>query len=203
MSNAVTVLRKIFGDEAVPEPVHAHVTRWREDAFAKGSYSYIAVDASGDDYDTLARPVKVDGQAAERLFFAGEHTIRDYPATVHGAFLSGLREAGRIRDTYAPLTTAAEDAAEAAAQNESGALVPPGGAGSAPPPQSSVAAGAADAMNAGWSAASSAELGGAAPRTSLESGTDGRSELLAKRKRNDESDAGSTDGAGKRRLADA
>ena len=28
----------------------------------------------------------------------GEHTIRNYPATVHGAFLSGLREGGRICD---------------------------------------------------------------------------------------------------------
>jgi len=35
-----------------------------------------------------------------RVFFAGEHTIRNYPATVHGAFLSGLREAGRIADQF-------------------------------------------------------------------------------------------------------
>lgn len=35
-----------------------------------------------------------------RLFFGGEHTIRNYPATVHGALLSGLREAGRIADQF-------------------------------------------------------------------------------------------------------
>lgn len=36
------------------------------------------------------------------LFFcyAGEHTIRNYPATVHGALLSGIREAARIADYY-------------------------------------------------------------------------------------------------------
>lgn len=39
-------------------------------------------------------------QPVPRLFFSGEHTIRNYPATVHGALLSGLREAGRIADQF-------------------------------------------------------------------------------------------------------
>lgn len=38
----------------------------------------------------MARPVSL------RLFFAGEATQREHPATVAGAYLSGLREAGRI-----------------------------------------------------------------------------------------------------------
>lgn len=32
------------------------------------------------------------------MVITGEHTIRNYPATVHGALLSGIREAGRIAD---------------------------------------------------------------------------------------------------------
>jgi [histone H3]-N6,N6-dimethyl-L-lysine4 FAD-dependent demethylase len=31
---------------------------------------------------------------------SGEHTIRNYPATVHGALLSGIREAARIAEYY-------------------------------------------------------------------------------------------------------
>ncbi len=60
---------------------------------------YVAVGSSGADYDTMAQPVSAHGQCAPTLFFAGEHTCRNYPATVHGAYLSGLREAARIVDT--------------------------------------------------------------------------------------------------------
>jgi len=91
------------------QPIEAVVTRWRTDEWTRGSYSYVAAGASGDDYDILAQPVTscsmptmppVVSETKPRLFFAGEHTNRQYPATVHGALLSGLREADRIAKTF-------------------------------------------------------------------------------------------------------
>ncbi|RMH16359.1 MAG: FAD-binding protein [Acidobacteria bacterium] len=83
------VLRTMAG-EAIPAPERLVATRWHRDPFAGGSYSFVPVGARGEDYEALAEPV------AGRLFFAGEATNRSYPATVHGAYLSGLREAKRI-----------------------------------------------------------------------------------------------------------
>lgn len=110
VGRCIAVLKGIFGNSAVPQPKETVVTRWRADPWARGSYSFVSVGSSGSDYDLLAAPVSPrstsgssdskDEKEMPRLFFAGEHTIRNYPATVHGAFLSGLREAGRIADFY-------------------------------------------------------------------------------------------------------
>jgi polyamine oxidase len=58
-------------------PVASIITRWRQDPFAFGSYSYLPPGASPADRAALG--ASVDG----RLFFAGEATSLDYPATVH------------------------------------------------------------------------------------------------------------------------
>lgn len=110
VGRCIAVLKGIFGNGSVPQPKETVVTRWRADPWARGSYSFVSVGSSGSDYDLLASPVippnptstNINQEQDElpRLFFAGEHTIRNYPATVHGAFLSGLREAGRIADYY-------------------------------------------------------------------------------------------------------
>ncbi|XP_037969685.2 lysine-specific histone demethylase 1A [Plutella xylostella] len=102
VGRCIAVLKSIFGHAAVPQPKECVVTRWRADPFARGSYSFVAVGSSGTDYDLLAAPVAGDTPGDNRLFFAGEHTMRNYPATVHGAFLSGLREAGRLADLLLP-----------------------------------------------------------------------------------------------------
>jgi monoamine oxidase len=66
------------------------VTRWGADRYARGSYSFLAVGSSPADQKALGEP------ASERLLFAGEATYPEHFATVHGAYVSGLREAHRI-----------------------------------------------------------------------------------------------------------
>ena len=62
---------------------------------AYGSYSSIAVGAlGGEEYDTLAENL------GGRVFFAGEHTTKKHPATMHGAFLSGHREVSPLYDVH-------------------------------------------------------------------------------------------------------
>lgn len=82
------VLRAMFGS-AIPDPTHMVRPRWERDPFALGSYAYIPVGAEPADMDIVAEPVG-------RIHFAGEATHRRHSGTVHGAMLSGLREAKRI-----------------------------------------------------------------------------------------------------------
>lgn len=84
-AEALDGLRACFG-HSVPEPEETHLTRWHADPFSRGAYSFIAAGATLDDRGRLAEP-------ADRLFFAGEACHARFPATVHGAYLSGVEAA--------------------------------------------------------------------------------------------------------------
>lgn len=88
VADAMSALRSMFGS-TIPEPSDYQLTRWKSDPFCLGSYSHLPPGALPEDRDTLAEPV------GTRLFFAGEATYSDFPSTVHGAYLSGVREAQR------------------------------------------------------------------------------------------------------------
>ena len=89
VSDAMAALGGMYGSN-IPAPVGHRITRWRKDPFAFGSYSYIPTEAHHGMRADLARPM------ADRLFFAGEATHREYPSTVHGAYLSGERAASEV-----------------------------------------------------------------------------------------------------------
>ncbi|AWI27418.1 flavin monoamine oxidase family protein [Streptomyces tirandamycinicus] len=77
----------------VPDPVAYLRTSWSADPFARCSYSYLAPSGLG----ARARAV-LAAPVAERLFFAGEATSSEAPATTHGALESGRRAAAQVTD---------------------------------------------------------------------------------------------------------
>lgn len=85
---ALAALSEMFGP--VPEPEQVIVTRWYQDPFSHGSYSYLPAGESDKQYSKLAKPIE------GKLYFAGEASSSDYPATVHGAYLSGVRAAKQL-----------------------------------------------------------------------------------------------------------
>ncbi|KAI9866527.1 MAG: hypothetical protein M1813_001079 [Trichoglossum hirsutum] len=89
VAEATDVLGRMFAHTHVPEPSEVIITRWGKDRFTKGSYSYVGSHARPDDYDLMAK-------AVGNLYFAGEATCGTHPATVHGAYLSGLRAAAEV-----------------------------------------------------------------------------------------------------------
>ncbi|KAL4948068.1 flavin-containing amine oxidoreductase-domain containing protein [Aspergillus filifer] len=89
IAEVMSQLRNVFKQAAVPDPLETIITRWASDKFTKGTYSYVAAEAFPGDYDLMAKPVG-------NLHFAGEATCGTHPATVHGAYLSGLRAASEI-----------------------------------------------------------------------------------------------------------
>lgn len=82
-------LTKMFSPKPVPMPSETIVTRWSKDPYACGSYSYVGPTTLAGDYDVMAKP-------HGPLHFAGEATCGTHPATVHGAYLSGLRAAAEV-----------------------------------------------------------------------------------------------------------
>ncbi len=67
------------------------ITRWASDPWTLGSYSYVRVGATEATRGTAFAPT-----AGGRVGFAGEHCHDLFPATVHGALLSGWAEADRV-----------------------------------------------------------------------------------------------------------
>ena len=88
VDQALAALEVMYG--RIPGPKDALVTRWQSDPWSYGSYSYVPAGVSFRRHLDLARPVD------DKVFFAGEATHQDYPATVHGAFLSGVRAARQV-----------------------------------------------------------------------------------------------------------
>ncbi|XP_052764586.1 lysine-specific histone demethylase 1B-like [Mya arenaria] len=92
----VQCLKNMFKD--VPAPTQFFISRWYERPNVGMSFSYIPVGAGADAFANMEREV------SEKLFFAGEATSGQFPQTLTGAYMSGLREAEKIYRSLGDIT---------------------------------------------------------------------------------------------------
>ncbi|MEU9078663.1 NAD(P)/FAD-dependent oxidoreductase [Kitasatospora sp. NPDC048538] len=89
VGGAMETLKTMYGGD-IPQPTDFQITRWASDPYARGSYSYYKTGSTPGMRDALAARI------GDRVHFAGEATHRESSATVHGAYLSGIRAAKEI-----------------------------------------------------------------------------------------------------------
>lgn len=106
IAQAVGVLRLMYADRTVPDPVAWFVPRWHSDRAFRGSYSNIKIGATDSEFRDMQARIG-------RLWFAGEHTDSEYNGFIEGAFRSGVAVGGQVvsalraRDAGASKSTSA------------------------------------------------------------------------------------------------
>jgi hypothetical protein len=100
VEDCLGVLKKICGMD-VPTPVDYCVTRWGQEQFSRMAFTCIPPGVDGPKQLAALSEVIEDPIRPNKplIMFAGEHTTPYHPSTMHGAFLSGIREAYRY-DLY-------------------------------------------------------------------------------------------------------
>lgn len=86
LSSALNQLKRCYPTRSIPTPSEVLLTRWNEDPFAGGSYSFAAVGSTPGMRAALA-------QRWGAMVFAGEAVSTTHPATLQGAYLSGIQAA--------------------------------------------------------------------------------------------------------------
>jgi Flavin containing amine oxidoreductase/PHD-like zinc-binding domain len=106
LAEVMATLRAIFSKDMVPEPKSFRFTRWGQDKYSRGSYTFLPPGTTEQDFHLLQSPINgngdsllLDGSEIMRLFFAGEHTTALHPSMAHGAMLSGIRAAKEVVST--------------------------------------------------------------------------------------------------------
>nr|XP_040033736.1 peroxisomal N(1)-acetyl-spermine/spermidine oxidase [Gasterosteus aculeatus aculeatus] len=102
----VTQLIRRFTGNPTITPKRVLRSQWFHDPWTCGSYSYPGIGCSAQDLENLMEPLPTKGSQSQPLqvLFAGEATHPHYYSTVHGALLSGWREADRLVSHYSSVS---------------------------------------------------------------------------------------------------
>lgn len=97
----VAAIKKCTTLKSLPPIVNVDRTQWGLNPWTRGSYSFLSKASSGSDFDILALPLPCESVGSKevpalQLLFAGEATHRQFYGTVHGAYMTGVREAARL-----------------------------------------------------------------------------------------------------------
>ena len=99
VEDCLEVLKKICGGaREFPAPVDYCITRWGKEEYARMAFTCIPPGVDGAaTLRAIGQPIH-DPILPEKplIMFAGEHSTPYHPSTMHGAFLSGIREAYRF-----------------------------------------------------------------------------------------------------------
>ena len=88
-ARTIAQIQAMFGAQ-IPAPRAVLRTRWHDDPFARGAYTYPGVADLPRAIAALAAPI------GRRVFFAGEATDPTWWSFAHGAYLSGIRAANEV-----------------------------------------------------------------------------------------------------------
>jgi len=91
-------LNEMFGP-GVPKPENYVISRWLQDPYARGAYSYGSLKSTKHHRVILAEPV------INRLYFAGEACHPTHYGTVHGALETGEKAAQKIHNDFCGCNT--------------------------------------------------------------------------------------------------
>jgi hypothetical protein len=76
----------------LPDPIAWHISRWEEDIFSQGAYSYHDINITDDDIYNVYKNIN------NQIFFAGEYTDPVYYGSLHAAYNSGVRVLEEIKN---------------------------------------------------------------------------------------------------------
>jgi len=95
IKEGVSYILEKFLKHPVPKPVDVHMHKWSSDPLFGGCYTIDLLTANmPTSVAALKEPINKN-----RVLFAGEATSLEHFATVHGAYLTGVREADRLLKT--------------------------------------------------------------------------------------------------------